>query len=843
MADENDDHDYIKEKGVLNDKGQRETEYVKRQVQSEEAEKRSRAKERILFEQMQRDMEEKHISPEEYSSKHSKDLSAPQSRIDKMREHQEKLYKIHNRIDPETSYKERTGQWYYERSPQFQEDQEYKRRQIEEKNKIKAKNNENRLGLYIQNIKSKAAKPKYERRETIGIPEVIDDEFSHERQRLRDLSERKRKPSFDNSRGMLGDGKSSFAPVVTKIKGIFDQEPKYKENERILRAKEGKGFIQDMGFYDEKSGPGKKIDDYVKMNYEGSFIRPEGSPHDTYYDKKLRALKNAKYEGVIRESEKQAIKEKIDKIDKFYQYYKTNKKIKAADKWADNKERIQNEFNNAKLGIYISDNEMDNINSIKEWNNYLKLLKSGLKTSNKMNMHDYDKEKTLIDEYVSGAKIGGFKTNQDKYFNPILGGASETLRGGSELLTQNVVTKKVQSILNRVDDAYLIKNGADESDIIQLRLLEDRYEQAKYNNDLGLKKELELNIIAKKSRINKKILSAKRIEGTEKRKIMTEQLNIKKLEREIENIGASKTGATKTKKEVLPKEFDYRNQGKRANGIPFHPSRNSVSFENAAGFARPNVMVPSFAGYGLNRFNNQADMAMFARNRIAQNQQDEFQYQQMKKLEDQKRDAKLANTFMRVDRLHMMISGNGALPEKANLHNLPATVHKNKNVNPVSRMGMVTLAIPKVNLTLSSQGNRRVPAVKKKVGGMIVPSPIKNKINTSSRIAMGIENMVAPHRQMAQVHKDKFYHSPECAIANICGNVRSTATAHKNHVAEFKNINLGIGVIGGGHNFGLPSPVKHSVKKPNPMMGTNVVMPTINLTGKLLAKRKKKGKR
>jgi hypothetical protein len=217
------------------------------------------------------------------------------------------------------------------------------------------------------------------------------------------------------------------------------------------------------------------------------------------------------------------------------------------------------------------------------------------------------------------------------------------------------------------------------------------------------------------------------------------------------------------------------------------------------------------------KFDNGANMEAFARQRILDRRQAALNQQSMQRAEAERKDQELQNTFMRTDRLHTMITGEGTLPKKTDLHNLPqAQVKKNKNVRATARFNGVNLTLPKMGLNVV---NRRVPAGNNNKGGMITP-PIKNKLNTPQRIAIGIGNLISPAKSTALVHRQKVFGAPTCKMCDINANIKSLAGSHTGR-------SFGVGVI---------------TKTPSSRFDAfGIKMPNIDLSS-VVGKKKKKAK-
>jgi len=407
----------------------------------------------------------------------------------------------------------------------------------------------------------------------------------------------------------------------------------------------------------------------------------------------------------------------------------------------------------------------------------------------------------------------------DDIFNPTTSKIKSKIVGFEKFLATNPATGKFQEILNNKSAERMIIDGGDVNSVIRFRELEKKYDNAKFSGDFTHANKLKLQMVRERGIINGQIAARERTERVADRDERIRELKEQKLLKDIYGI-SPKTGSKTSKYSKEEGQMDYRNQMKKVRGVGYYPSSGSVSLTNSVGFAKPNVSVPSFAGYAPTQMRRDYEMS-FAKNRIENKRIRELNRIEMERLENARRDAELKAQFTGVERFKSMIrgAGTGAYVPEAKPHNLPSAIPpKNKNVSPIAKVSQIDIAIPKVNMSLT----RRVPLSNKPQGGMKV-SPKNNQINIASRIAGGIEGMVSPMQQRAATHKDRMYHSPECAIANICHNTKTTAAVHKDYAMSYKK-------------------GKSSVKNPDIYKTFSVKNPMINLEAFGIGK-KKKGKK
>jgi len=611
-----------------------------------------------------------------------------------------------------------------------------------------------------------------------------------------------------NRRGLIkreltADEKREFAKLKKEANAAPDgSADQYKKIRRLGQ------FVQRVNDNEEgmmafggTARRGPEVSDTIPLRNGSYTISGGGDPR--------RKLIN--YEGFMRPSEKAYVKEKYEKVKNYISDLDIhgNKNFTDAER-----ERIRQKINSAHMGFEVSAEDMARVKNKNELKKFYDLHKSAFKAADKVNLHS--ENQGLLDEYLEGAEIGGYKTNREKFFNPILGSLSEKMRGGEESLTQNKITQGVKSLLNSASDSSMIKKGAHEDDVIQLRLLEDRYDQAKYNNDTGLQREIGLEITFLKSKINKKILTNKRLEEAELREIRKDQLAVKKLERELANLGGPKS-----KKEYIPAR--YKQDMLRPTGLsvlPNYPiSQRATDIRKhgfQAGFGRPNISFNKAAG-------NRELLFLTPEERIARKYQISQMEMMMQKQREIDRDAALSETFMKNGNLKNAVNGRGALP--GTNFNVLAGVRQSgfNSMLPITKIQTVSVINPRIAGNINAKPRKPSVAVKNK---RATPSlPIKNNIINVAGIGAihsGIAGMVAPFKTRAQTGKDKVFHSPVCAIANIGNCTKQIGTNHVNR-------NFGIGATGmKGFNLNVKIP------KPNISIGAP------NLNAVVMKKKKSK---
>lgn len=722
------------------------------------------------------------IAADEKRQRSMERMNAPirtmsEEELDRYKAHQQRLHEISTRTAPD-SYKDRDKNWYYSKTPEYEENQEadkkFKAAQAAYKRSSEiAEKASNKMKNFKPLFEKKARVDKYRRKlaEERKLIEEGDerarqrnkssldilnnnDEYKEERERLKILASQRRR-RYDNESGAMGipfGGRGRKPGRVNMTPDEFNDLMDHSDRTRNGEKKTG-GETNDYKDRSKTFDMGTPFD-INHFDFDGGFIKSKEFDEGGKWDNEERENEKRRDEG--RKNEEKP-------------------PIRMVPTGGEGKRTGQEPF-------YPSKNKDPKLRE------------------------KYEHDRSLEEQIENKIKDTAFEIDYklDTYFKD---------RKYDQLVSMGVPVELVEdynTTYNKVLNANLrYKNGS---------ITKGEHE--------ALIKSLKMELAHKKYAIKAVSEDIKRDKREELRKEAVEQ---KKLEIMF--------GKNKPTKQPVPAEFDYRNQMKRVRGRDYMPSSFSLSNQNPAGFSRPNVAVPSFAGYGspvnIRRDYNVA----FARQRIAQRRENEMMEVERKRMALREADQTLQNTFMNMGALSSAISGRGTLPE-AHLHNMPsARTPRNKNVNPIARMGQMQIAIPKVNLNLT----RGVSLPNRPKGGMIT-RPKNNQINVADRIAAGIGSMVSPMKQRAQNHKDKIYHSPECAIANICGNVRSTATAHKSHVAEFKNINIGIGSIAGGRTFGMgtPSVKKPKIGKPAVMGSFEIKMPNIQLPN---MKKKKTGKK